>query len=80
MLPKEIKSITSQGHIQREQLPRSRQRMMMKAKNNAIVIHPLPRVDEISTEIDTDPRAKYFEQVKNGVAIRMALIAEVLGL
>jgi aspartate carbamoyltransferase catalytic subunit len=54
--------------------------MMMKAKNNAIVIHPLPRVDEISTEIDTDPRAKYFEQVKNGVAIRMALIAEVLGL
>jgi aspartate carbamoyltransferase len=54
--------------------------MMTKAKNNAIVIHPLPRVDEISTEIDTDPRAKYFEQVKNGVAIRMALIAEVLGL
>jgi len=54
--------------------------LMNKAKEDAIIIHPLPRVDEISTELDADPRAKYFEQVKNGVAIRMALISSVLGL
>lgn len=54
--------------------------MMKKAKKNALILHPLPRVDEIAKEVDNDPRAKYFEQVKNGVAIRMALIAKVLGL
>lgn len=54
-------------------------KLMKKAKKGSIIIHPLPRVNEISTEVDDDPRAKYFEQVKNGVAVRMALICMVLG-
>jgi aspartate carbamoyltransferase catalytic subunit len=54
--------------------------MMSKAKKDAILMHPLPRVDEIAVEVDNDPRAKYFEQVENGVAVRMALIAKLLGL
>jgi aspartate carbamoyltransferase catalytic subunit len=45
----------------------------------AIVLHPLPRVDEISTTVDTDPRAAYFRQAHNGVYIRMALLESVLG-
>lgn len=40
----------------------------------AIIMHPLPRVDEIPPEVDDDPRAKYFEQAKNGLFIRMALL------
>ena len=43
-------------------------------------MHPLPRVNEIATEIDDDPRAKYFTQVENGRYIRMALILTMLGL
>ncbi len=50
-----------------------------KVKKDAIIIHPLPRVDEIAVEVDSDPRVKYFEQVRNGVAIRMALMLMVLG-
>jgi aspartate carbamoyltransferase catalytic subunit len=46
---------------------------------DAIVMHPLPRVDEIATAVDRDPRAAYFRQAKNGVYIRMALLASVLG-
>lgn len=53
--------------------------LMEDAKNDAIVIHPLPRVDEITTDIDKDLRAKYFEQVHNGVVVRMALLLLVLG-
>ena len=45
----------------------------------AIVLHPLPRVDEIATEVDSDPRAAYFRQAHNGVYIRMALLEHVLG-
>ena len=45
----------------------------------AIVMHPLPRVDEIATEVDADPRAAYFRQARNGVAIRMALLDLLLG-
>ncbi len=44
-----------------------------------ILMHPLPRVDEISMEVDTDPRAVYFPQVKNGMYVRMALLALVTG-
>jgi len=54
-------------------------KLMGKAKKDSIVIHPMPRVDEISSDVDLDSRAKYFEQVKNGVVIRMALLAKVLG-
>ena len=46
---------------------------------NAVVMHPLPRVDEITTEVDTDPRSAYFRQARNGVFIRMALLDLVLG-
>jgi aspartate carbamoyltransferase catalytic subunit len=41
-------------------------------------MHPLPRVDEISPEVDTDPRAAYFRQARNGLYIRMALLDMVL--
>lgn len=54
------------------------QGLMTKAKSDAIILHPLPRVDEIEVHLDSDPRAKYFEQVQNGVAVRMALLKQVL--
>ena len=50
------------------------------AKKGMIVLHPLPRVNEIATEVDSDPRAKYFEQAKNGMFVRMALIMSLLGI
>ncbi len=53
--------------------------LMQQAKDKMIVMHPLPRVGEISPAIDTDPRAAYFRQVRNGMYIRMALLAAVLG-
>ncbi|TKB07651.1 aspartate carbamoyltransferase [Desulforhopalus sp. IMCC35007] len=43
-------------------------------KQDAIIMHPLPRVDEIPAEVDTDPRARYFEQAQNGLYVRMALL------
>ncbi len=52
---------------------------MENAKSDMIVLHPLPRVNEISTEIDSDPRAAYFKQAKYGMFVRMALIMELLG-
>lgn len=53
--------------------------LMAQAKEKMIVMHPLPRVGEIDEEVDKDPRAAYFRQVKNGMYIRMALLAGVLG-
>jgi aspartate carbamoyltransferase catalytic subunit len=50
------------------------------AKNDMYVLHPLPRVNEISVEIDDDPRAAYFKQAQYGVYVRMALILTLLGL
>ena len=44
-----------------------------------IILHPLPRVNEIAVEVDDDPRAAYFRQMKYGMYVRMALIASVLG-
>ncbi|MCR5747150.1 MAG: aspartate carbamoyltransferase [Lachnospiraceae bacterium] len=55
-------------------------RKMELAGEQMIVLHPLPRVNEISVEVDNDPRAKYFEQVKNGMYIRMALIMMLLNI
>ncbi len=52
---------------------------MKLAKDNMIVLHPLPRVNEISPEVDNDPRAAYFKQVKYGMYVRMALIAKLTG-
>jgi aspartate carbamoyltransferase catalytic subunit len=49
------------------------------AKKDMIILHPLPRVDEIAAEVDGTPQAKYFQQVWNGIVVRMALLALVLG-
>ncbi|MFA5572623.1 MAG: aspartate carbamoyltransferase [Candidatus Bathyarchaeia archaeon] len=50
-----------------------------KAKKDLSILHPLPRVDEIAQEIDSTPQAKYFQQVWNGMVVRMALLSLVLG-
>ena len=50
------------------------------APSDMPVLHPLPRVDEISMDVDQDPRAAYFDQVQNGVYVRMALIMALLNL
>ena len=52
---------------------------MKLAKKDMIVLHPLPRVNEISYEVDDDPRAAYFKQVKFGMYARMSLIAKLTG-
>lgn len=51
---------------------------LVKAKKNLVILHPLPRVDEIAIDVDDDSRALYFEQAKNGVFVRMALIMTIL--
>lgn len=51
---------------------------MKKAPKDMIVMHPLPRIDEIAMDVDDDPRAMYFTQAKNGMFVRMALIMSVL--
>ena len=51
---------------------------MSMAKDDMLVLHPLPRVNEISVEVDKDPRAVYFKQVQYGVYVRMALILKLL--
>jgi aspartate carbamoyltransferase catalytic subunit len=52
---------------------------MRRLNPDAILMHPLPRVDEITVDVDTDPRAAYFRQAHNGVFVRMALLEHVLG-
>ncbi len=51
---------------------------MRRLRPSAIVMHPLPRVDEIDPAVDSDPRSAYFRQARNGVQIRMALLDMVL--
>ena len=53
-------------------------KIMKKAKKKMILIHPLPRVGEIAPEVDKDPRSKYFQQMRNGLYIRMALLKLLL--
>lgn len=53
---------------------------MKLAKDDMIIMHPLPRVNEIATEVDEDPRAHYFDQVRLGMYVRMALVMKILGL
>lgn len=53
---------------------------MQLANANMMVLHPLPRVNEIAVEVDSDPRALYFEQARNGMFVRMALIMKLLGI
>ncbi len=50
-----------------------------EAKKDLIILHPLPRVDEIASEVDSSPYARYFQQVWNGIVVRMALLALILG-
>ncbi|WP_099190733.1 aspartate carbamoyltransferase [Tepidibacter mesophilus] len=52
---------------------------LKSAKEDMLILHPLPRVNEISTEVDDDPRAVYFEQARYGMFVRMALIMKLLG-
>ena len=53
---------------------------MALAPDDMLVLHPLPRVNEISTEVDSDPRAAYFKQAQYGVYVREALILTLLGI
>ena len=55
------------------------QKLMQRAKPNAIVMHPLPRAGEISPEFDNDPRAVYFRQAEYGLYVRMALLLTLMG-
>jgi aspartate carbamoyltransferase catalytic subunit len=52
---------------------------MKSAKPDMVLMHPLPRVGEISLDVDNDPRAAYFRQMEYGLYVRMALLAMVLG-
>jgi len=52
---------------------------LSNARKDLIILHPLPRVDEIAAEVDNTPQARYFQQVWNGIVVRMALLALVLG-
>jgi aspartate carbamoyltransferase catalytic subunit len=82
--------VVYQTRIQRERFPTAEEyeatrgvyvidRAAMERLNPAaIVLHPLPRVDEIAPDVDADPRAAYFRQARNGVYIRMALLSLVL--
>lgn len=54
------------------------EKKMLHAKEDMLVLHPLPRVNEIATEVDNDPRAVYFKQAEFGVYVRMALIMKLL--
>jgi aspartate carbamoyltransferase catalytic subunit len=52
---------------------------LSEAKRDLIILHPLPRVDEIAAEVDNTPYARYFQQVWNGIVVRMALLGLILG-
>jgi aspartate carbamoyltransferase catalytic subunit len=54
--------------------------MLANTKENLRVLHPLPRVNEIHTDVDASPKAYYFKQAENGVYTRMAIIAAIMGL
>lgn len=53
--------------------------MLEKAKDNLKILHPLPRVNEITVDVDANPKAYYFQQALNGVYVRQALLASILG-
>jgi len=53
--------------------------ILKNCKKDMIIMHPLPRVDEIAIEVDNDPRSKYFKQMEYGMYVRMALLSLVLG-
>lgn len=53
--------------------------VLRRARSDLIILHPLPRVEEIASEVDSTPFARYFQQVRNGLVVRMALLALILG-
>ena len=53
--------------------------ILRSAKDDMIIMHPLPRVNEIATEVDSTPHARYFQQAFNGVPVRMAILCAILG-
>jgi aspartate carbamoyltransferase catalytic subunit len=55
-------------------------RMLKNSKPNLRILHPLPRVNEIDSDVDDNPKAYYFEQARNGVYARQAIICDVLGI
>jgi aspartate carbamoyltransferase catalytic subunit len=55
-------------------------KMLINSRQNLKILHPLPRVNEISMDVDSNPKAYYFEQALNGVYVRQALIASILDL
>jgi len=55
------------------------EKIMQNAKEKMIVMHPLPRVNEIAVEVDSDERAAYFSQMENGMYVRMAILSLLLG-
>ncbi|CAF2380790.1 unnamed protein product [Rotaria sp. Silwood2] len=75
-----IDCVTAAGIPQVCDLYKITPKFMRKAKKHGkmIVMHPLPRLDEISTTFDSDPRAAYFRQAENGLYIRMALLTIIL--
>jgi aspartate carbamoyltransferase catalytic subunit len=54
--------------------------MLYNSKDNLKILHPLPRVNEIDEDVDSSPKAYYFQQALNGVFVRQALISLILGL
>ena len=78
-----VKYITNQDYKEEYELLKDCYRLdadkMSKAPENMLVMHPLPRVNEITTEVDNDKRAVYFQQAKFGMYVRMALIMKLLG-
>ena len=52
---------------------------LSEAKKDLVILHPLPRIDEIASEVDSTRYARYFQQVRNGIVVRMALLALILG-
>lgn len=70
-----------QGHADKERYPVVNKDLMKESEfRKTIIMHPLPRVDELACELDTDPRSMYFKQAALGVPVRMALTAIMLGL
>jgi aspartate carbamoyltransferase catalytic subunit len=53
--------------------------MLAGSRSNMAIMHPLPRVNEIAADVDSNPKAYYFQQALNGVYVRQALLAAILG-
>ena len=79
-LQKERLSATTEGPALKEDYPVVDKKLLKEKQfKGTLVMHPLPRVDELAYELDTDPRSMYFKQAARGVPVRMALIALLLG-